>query len=58
MRITLGTDDEQLIRSVVVAPHRNDVAHTRQTEETRMWNKKKDTWQMVHFHRSDSKITY
>lgn len=38
---------------------RNECAHTRQTEETRIWNKKKgDAWQMVHFHRSDSKITY
>lgn len=37
---------------------RNECAHTRQTEETRIFNKKKDSWQMVHFHRSDSKITY
>jgi calcium/calmodulin-dependent protein kinase (CaM kinase) II len=30
------------------------MTHTTQTEETRVWHRKENKWQNVHFHRSDS----
>lgn len=33
---------------------KSGLAHTQQSEETRVWYKKDGKWQNVHFHRSGS----
>ena len=33
---------------------RQGMTHTTQTEETRVWHRKENKWQNIHFHRSDS----
>lgn len=40
--------------NVLLVCFRSGMAHTQQSEETRVWYKKEGKWQNVHFHRSGS----
>lgn len=50
-------DDAACIAYTTLSQHldKTGVAHSRQTEETRVWLRRDGKWQNVHFHRSSSK---